>query len=436
MPPLIPGDVRIQAHRIEADGGEDSGFKTDYPQTIQEKPMWMFAPTANLKDFERVPGLTEAWSDFISDQYETNLYGKPSDRVESALEELQRWGRSDSDLRVYNPASMPIPDPSPLRNVTWSALPTSFDEQFNTVRERLTFLDTPQLFNASLRTRIQDEYCEWVVQRNPSGAITEVLFTSEPPEYYDFLFVKSQASRDLLVTLYREITGVASITLSDLVDARGDYDWYNRYNNEYAVHMQQPNNTLSAQINIVSRSCLLRINSLGTPIVDALGLIRCGRYGDPARQSDPRIGSAINTFTRENRFITLENPVGLYMSGVDWNGWETPDGTPAQTFWSVLRGTQNADPNLSYIARARFAVPPEMGYTVSDLKIGGEPIEFGAQIAARLNIRVGVYVSDPANVPPPRAIGCTGTTPFPLASGGLSMAMSSGGGGTRTGGGQ
>ncbi|MBI4488860.1 MAG: hypothetical protein HY694_07215 [Deltaproteobacteria bacterium] len=378
--------------------------------------MWTFDPTARLTDFDRVPGLRAAWSAMINDAYETHLYGKPNDRVQSALEELRLWGKSDSDLRVYNPASMPMPSPSQPKNVTWSALPTSFDDQFNTAREKLVFLDARQPFpgEPSLITRIQDEYCEWVLKRNAQNKITEVVFTSEPPEYYDFLFYHSSESRNLLVQLYREITGVPSIALNDLTDAKGDYDWWNRYNNEHAVHMQQPNNTLGAQVNIVSRSSILRVNKLGAPITDALGLIRCGRYGDPNRQSDPRIGHAINTFARENRFITIENPVGLYMSGVDWNGWRTPDQTDASTFWTVLRGSQAADPNQSYIVRASFAVPGGKGYTVSDIRIGGEPIEFGAQIASRINVRVAVMVSDPAELPSPRPIGCTGTPPTPL----------------------
>jgi len=223
--------------------------------------MWNFEPTARMKDFDRVPGLRSAWSEMINDAYETHLYGKPNDRVQSALEELRLWGRSDSDLRVYNPASMPMPQDSQAKNVTWSALPTSFDEQFQTVRDKLAFLDNRQSFpdEPSLITRIQDEYCEWVVKRDTQRKITEVIFTSEPPEYYSFLFYHSAESRDLLVQLYREITGVQSIELNDLVDSKGEYDWWNKYNNDHAVHMQQPNNTLGAQINIVSRACILNV---------------------------------------------------------------------------------------------------------------------------------------------------------------------------------
>lgn len=385
--------------------------------------MWIFEPTARLQDFNSVPGLREAWSEFISEQYEVHLYGRPNDPVQSALEELLLWGRSDSDLRVYNPASMPMPANSQMKNVTWSALPTSFDEQFNSTQEKLAYLDARQPFpgDPSLITRIQDEYCEWVVRRNAANKITAVFFTSEPPEYYTFLFYHSDESRDLLVDLYRRITGVDTISLEDLIDDRGEYDWWNEYNNRFAVHMQQPNNTLGAQVNIVSRSSIRRLNQLGAPITDSLGLIRCAGYGDPNRQSDPSIGHAINTFAGENRLITIENPVGLYMSGVDWNGWATPDGADPKTYWTVLRGTQVADPNKSYIVRAAYMVPDTQGYTVSDIKIGGEPINFGGQIASRINVRVGVMVSDPLALPPSRAIGCTGVSPMPLLAGPMSF---------------
>lgn len=376
--------------------------------------MWTFEPTARLTDFDGVPGLRDAWSEKINDLYETHLYGDPDDRVESALEELRRWRRSDRDLRVYNPASMPMPPNSQPKNVTWSALPTSFDEQFNSTREKLAFLDKPQPYSGVSKTRIQDEYCEWAVRRNAQNKIVEVIFTSEPPEYYEFLFDHSEPSRGLLVDLYRRITGVNTISLHDLQNSTGEYDWWNRYNNEYAVHMQQPNNTLAAQVDIVSRSCIRRINRLGTPITDALGLIRCAQFGDLKRQSDPAIGHAVNVFAGENRHITIENPVGLYMSTVDWNGWKTPDSTDAKTYWTVRRGTAAADPNQSYIVRATYAVPPAKGYTVSDVTIGGEAIDFGAQIAARINVRVAVLVSDPADLPPPRPIGCTGVTPTAL----------------------
>jgi hypothetical protein len=120
------------------------------------------------------------------------------------------------------------------------------------------------------------------------------------------------------------------------------------------------------------------------------------------------------------------------MSRVDWNGWRTPDGADPRTYWKVERGTQHVDPNKSYIVRAVYSVPANKGYTVSDIKISGEPIEFGGQIAARINVRVAVLVSNPAQIPSPRAIKCTGAapslgpTPMAMAPRGMETMMSTG----------
>lgn len=383
--------------------------------------MWQFEPTARLKDFDRVPGLRQAWTDMINDSYKANLYGKPGDNTLSALEELRQRGASEHDLRVYNPSVKAIPANSTAENVTWSALPTSFDEQFASIKEKYVYLDNRQPFPPApqIVTRIQDEYCEWVVFRNAANKITEVIFTSEPPEYYDFLF---EHAKELLVKLYQEICGVPAIKLEDLTDAQGNYDWWNEYNNKYAVHMQQPNNTLGAQVNIVSRAGILRKKDSGSPITDALGLIRCAGYGDPSRQSDPSIGHAINSLARQNKFITIEDPVGLYMSKVDWSGWETPDGADASAYWTVLRGSQDADPNKSYIVRATFSVPADKSYTVSDITIAGEKIEYGAQIAGKVNVRVAVMASPAqSTLPAPAAIVCTRSTSAALESNNLAF---------------
>src|SRR5262249_2790317 len=100
-------------------------------------------------------------------------------------------------------------------------------------------------------------------------------------------------------------------------------------------------------------------------------------------------GDNVNRLARQNRFLTLANPVGLYMSALDTSGWTTPDGTDAQTFWKVLKGKVDKDPHKSMIVRAEFAVPASKRYTVSDIEIGGAQIEFGSQIAEQLEMRLG-----------------------------------------------
>src|SRR5262249_32528824 len=143
-------------------------------------------------------------------------------------------------------------------------------------------------------------------------------------------------SRGLLVRLYQERCGTKSIALADL-ESGGTYDPGNKWNNDCCVHLQQPENTLGAQINIAARASVVRTSSRAL-ITDVKTLIGCDSFGEPDRQSDPTIGDNVNKLARQNRFLTLANPVGLYMSALDTSGWTTPDSTDAQTFWTVFKG--------------------------------------------------------------------------------------------------
>lgn len=381
--------------------------------------MQLLQPTAGQPDFQSIPGLPEAWSQFLNDIMEWNIYGRPNDSALAAVEELKLWGRSDADLRFYNPLSISEPTGSVSRQVNWKALPTSFDARFGDDREALyAFLDSPHK-----EGRIQDEYCEWVVLRDAgSRKITKVIFTSEPSAYYEMLFndyygVGKERTRKLLLDLYSQRCEGAAVTLDQISTPDGQrYDPWNSWNNKFAVHMQQPNNTLGAQINIAAISAILRQDKSGRLITSPLSLIRCGKYGDENRQSDPSIGAAVNTFARENRFIALEDPVGLYMTDLDTTGWVTPDGSDPAGYWKVIKGTANQDPDKAMVVRAEYSVPSTAGFTVSDIKIAGVPIRFGAQIAAKVNMRLGVRVSGQTGLPLPRGIGCKRDKPILLSA--------------------
>src|SRR5437899_2533976 len=116
---------------------------------------------------------------------------------------------------------------------------------------------------------------------------------------------------------------------------------------------------------------------------------------------------------RQGASITLQNPVALYIDRVNTVGWTTPDNTAASSFWSVVRGV----PGMCL--RAVFEVPVSKGYTVSDIRIGGQPILFGGQIAEHITMkltgigcRVGVSHNSPKGclaAPPP---GCQGHAVF------------------------
>jgi hypothetical protein len=116
-------------------------------------------------------------------------------------------------------------------------------------------------------------------------------------------------------------------------------------------------------------------------------LINCAEYGDFRRNSDPNIGFAVNGFARQGRMITLANPVGLYIADFDGSGFRLPDGSAAggSDFFKILRGTSGQ------ALRAVYGLPPALaaqGLTVSDVKIGGVPIEFGGQIAQKITMKL------------------------------------------------
>jgi hypothetical protein len=386
--------------------------------------MWGFDPTAGQDDFDAVPGLRAAWGDMLDSLYNQNINGHTAWKLGEtrpqpfAIQELTGWGLSASDLRFFNPLVTPVPDGTAPSNVNWNALPTSFNAQLGGNTTKIyQFLDTPQKFpGLTPLTRIQDEYCEWVVTRDASGKLLKVAFTSEPPEYYAFLHdppkhLDPEQTRALLVKLYQTIANDATVKLADLEDGNGNYDPWNKWNNTACVHMQQPNNSLGAEVNIAARAAILRHDASGKLKTDADDLIQCAQYGDAARQSDPTIGAAVNAVARANKLITLENPVGLYMASLDTTGWTTPDGTDPQTFWKVTRGSSVGDESKNMIVHAELSVPPGKGYQLSDIKIAGTQLAYGGQIAARIKMRLGVLVGPVSQGPAPRAIGCLGARP-------------------------
>ncbi len=234
--------------------------------------------------------------------------------------------------------------------------------------------------------RNQDEYCEWFVHRDGTGKITRVDFTSEASDYWDFLGEQAAAMSDKTQSvLYRLYTQhVASgIPVADLFLPNGDYNPLNVWNTERgAMHLTQPNNNLNAEVDLVGRATVLFDNGVGDPVNDPLQLIRDGGFGGEVRSSDPRIGWDVNNLARLGLALTLDNPIGLMIDGLDDSGFQRPDGSPAGSYWRVVRGFSGGT------VRASYEVPAAEGFVVGDMLIGGRPIEYGGQIAEHITIKV------------------------------------------------
>jgi hypothetical protein len=370
-----------------------------------------FDPPGFLPDFNKIPGQVEPWSQAVSNWFDY-----------AVGESAQKIG--NGPVQFFNPAKN---DPGGIaveQPITWNAFPKQLLREFGRdvafdLADRLwhieqfgapsTAPDAPEAGSSALY-RPQEEYCEWLVKRNPdTNKIDRVTFTSEPPEFWQALAGVVPASNGLvdqhfpsdperLLQLYRELVDPRVqtddlIPTQDLKDGsgkvwapKGQYNIYNKWNTTHGIaHLNSPPNSLVAEIVLGSDASLIYLNTAGKTLVEPEALICYGNYGGANRNSDPTIGSTVNAIARLGAFVTLRNPVGLYMDHIDLSGWEAPDGKGVDNCVRIVRGT----PEM--IERMVVEVPSGRGFSVGDIMINGAPIRYGGQIAECITVKlVGV----------------------------------------------
>lgn len=305
----------------------------------------------------------DAWSDWISSRLTAarNRGSAPGDPP-----------KSGPRPQFFNPLVSPPASDAITKDIAWTAFPRIVQLQSMSDRQRWRTADNSR--------DAQDEYCEWSVTRDPrTDKITRVTFTTEGPEYWAFL---AQVNPAKVLALYQQYIS-PDVRMSDLV-RQGRYYERNRWNNSTmngAMHLIQDSNTLGAEIELAAAATIVRRVG-GQIVTDTQQLIQCGAYGQPERHSDPFIGASVNELARAKADITLANPVGLYISELSTAGWVTPDGSDPLSYWTVERGTKDR------ILRAAYAVPPEKDFVVGDVRIGARTIDFGAQIADFIRIKL------------------------------------------------
>ncbi len=106
------------------------------------------------------------------------------------------------------------------------------------------------------------------------------------------------------------------------------------------MHLTQPNNTLGAEIQLAADSTILRHDENKRPVVIPDALVCGAAYGGSSRSSDPTIGGSVNTLARLGAFLTLKNPIGLYMHDLNTQGWTNPRGESINPneYFKILRG--------------------------------------------------------------------------------------------------
>jgi hypothetical protein len=289
--------------------------------------------------------------------------------------------------QFYNPTVENTPAGLPPAAIAWPAFPAQVFREKGPGPERWRHADSSR--------GLQDEYCEWSVERDDDGKITRITFTTEVPEYWEHV---AQNDPDLLLELYHQFVDLR-VERDDLLDG-GTYVGGNQWNTSTEgrlAHFVQRSNTLKAAIQLVAEATILRERD-GKPVTDRQELVVCGGLGNPFRNSDPQIAEIVNDAASSGDKITLLDPVGLYLDGLQSAGMETPDGADADEFWQVERGAPG------HAVRASFAVPEDRDYVVGDIKIDGLPITFGAQVADKVRVRIGAVVKPGEHQPVTR--GC------------------------------
>ncbi|MFB7666489.1 hypothetical protein ACFC1R_21475 [Kitasatospora sp. NPDC056138] len=320
-----------------------------------------YDPPGRLTDLDET-GL-KAWNVFITNSIDQAVKGPDAGQALNDSPRSQFY-----DLTRTDTAADATEAP-----VTWTAFPRRIKVH--------SIGDNQRWQRADASRDVQDEYCEWSITRDPaSGKITQVMFTCEGPEYWDLL---AQSSPATVLQLYR--THISpNVQQSDLFGIDGSYQRRNRWNDSTthgAMHLIQAANTLGAEIELAAAATIVRVID-GRELTADQELIQCGKYGEPERNSDPHIGGAVNAIARQKADIALTNPVGLYFDDLRTDGWAAPDGSDPKSYWTYRRG------NATHPVRAVYEVPADRNFTVGDITINGTPIQYGAQIADFITIRL------------------------------------------------
>jgi hypothetical protein len=413
-------------------------------------PLTQFAIPANQKDLtgNEQTKLEQQWSSNINRWTGTAILGDP-------------WLSLHDKNRgyYYNPLVTNIDNNPTSAPIRWTAFPNriltkypnaTFLDQMSYaegVHQDGTFGPPPPISGnpyAPVGPRgWQDEYCEWIAVRDASGNVTSVDFTCENPEYW-FSLWRQDPNR--VLELYREIVS-ANVQLADLylLDSNNvpvidrstglpAYSAINKWNNQPsagavtgAVHLISPPNTLNAEIYLAAAATLLR-EQHGQPVTNPGALIQCSQYGTAGRNSDPTIGSEVNKLIAGGGLVvSLQDPVGLYLQTPDFTGYTLPSdpNLPADAdvseCWQIIRGTaRGPNDKIDFILHARFAIPERwtkagVTFTVSDIQINSNPIQYGAQITETFQVALrGLAL--PTTLPNEPLQPCRANNPIAVAA--------------------
>ncbi|HKS22835.1 MAG TPA: hypothetical protein VJZ76_08570 [Thermoanaerobaculia bacterium] len=330
-----------------------------------------FSPPGNLADLTR-PEHLQAWSDAVSALVDAHI---------------------PAGNQLFNQVTHPRPDLHP-RRIPWLAIPQTVADH-KTVEATRAQVDAP----VNRRDAIdgQNEYCEWFTARDGTGKVVSVDFTTELPDYWRFL--GSHLTPAQIGDIYRQL--YPSATDADLFTG-GNYNPFNPWNTTRgAMHLIGQINTLNPDaLGVIAGGVPWRFDSAGH-VVDFQD---CGQGQFHA---DPTIVANINRMAREGRALAVADPIGVYIVDIDTSGWETPDGSDPRSLIALSRGT----PPM----HARIAPPAGAPWALGDVRIAGEPIRWGSQIAERMFVGITMAVGPPGEFHFTTGEICVGAAAAPAA---------------------
>lgn len=366
-----------------------------------------YLPPAAIDDFSLSSNADQLRKDWHSNVTNVLSYVRDPESYSLASPLLYDQLADESGVPDGQPQGIPW-NGFPLRLTKWFAEHNPQEQELLANRAAEVILRLPvfglyrrnaagSMVPLALPFRVQDEYCEWHVERD-GQSIKRISFTCEPPEYWEFL-----AERDfnLVHRLYKELLHNSSIPADDLkwqhdvYDREGerrykagDYNPRNIWNTvKGAVHLTHPANSLFAEVVLASDG------TLGWPVApDALGnideqkLMCCAGRGGINRSSDPLILRGVFNFARQGLSVALANPIGLYMSPFSLAGLLDPDENP------VIKGSNapfvRQSTDGTRILRVEVAPPDGAAYSLDECTLDGDPLRYGGQIARAITMRL------------------------------------------------
>ena len=258
------------------------------------------------------------------------------------------------------------------------------------------------------RRRDQEEYVEWRVVRDGRDRIRRVELTTELRDYWRVLAAHEPArTLALAAELARrrvrpqEVYGLRD-PLAAGPDERADgFDTTMpaaplNDGRDAICFMSHPSNDLVSLVRIAAaatRPLVVRDADTGElrPATADEAIPHLGDSAVAGRTSDPVIVERLGRLAYEGRRVALNDPVGVYIEGVEHTRLRTPHGSPVPADWfTASRGGQ----------RLVLEVPASKRFAVSDLVdvATEEPVSHGGQIAELVQLRVLLRVSDPGAV--------------------------------------